>query len=265
MIKPKITIIGLGRVGKAFSIALSKAGYEITHQYKKRDDISELGDLVCIVTPDSEITKVSSKISSSFDDLSGKAFIHCSGAISSSVLKHLKERGAKIACFHPLKSITKKTISFKDIYFDLEGDGDLLNQLEKVAKNIGAKSIRVTPKEKELLHVSAVMASNYLVTLVDMALKISSLSNIPERTLMNALLPLMESSLENLKELNPKEALTGPIARRDLKTVQKHIKLLENEEELLNLYKKLGLMTLNLIEKDLNESNAKLQLFDLLK
>lgn len=263
--KPSVTIIGLGRLGNALSLALEKASYTNIESYSKGEKIEQLNDWVFITTPDSEIVKVVSELALYFKDLNSKQVFHSSGTISSSVLNELKKRGAKTACFHPLASITSKTASFDGIYFDIEGEEAAVSKLELLAEDLGAKSIRVSPKEKELLHVSAVIASNYLVTLADIAIQVSGSSTISQKTLMDALLPLMKSSLDNLHELSPSEALTGPIARGDVKTVQRHIQLLDNEEELLNVYKKLGLLTLELIGNDLNDKTIKYRLYDVLK
>ncbi len=263
--KPSITIIGLGRLGNALSFALEKASYTNVDRYSKGKKIKQLNDWVFITTPDSEIVKVVSELALNFKDLTGKQVFHSSGTISSSVLSELEKLGAKTACFHPLASITSKTASFEGIYFDVEGEEEAVSKLELLAEDLGAKSIRVSPKEKELLHVSAVIASNYLVSLADIAIQVSGSSNIPQKTLMDALLPLMKSSLDNLKELSPSEALTGPISRGDVQTVQRHVKLLENEEELLNVYKKLGLLTLELIGNDLKDNTIKFRLYDVLK
>lgn len=260
-----ISIIGPGRLGNALRTALFKAGYQIGQIYGKTDSLTEFNDITFITTPDSEIRKVASSIASSGKELMGKVFVHCSGAFASSILEELKAKGAGTACFHPLMAVSPETESFKGIYFDIEGEESVLPLLEELAGKIGAKSIRVSPKEKELLHVSAVMASNYLVTLADLSLRISASENIPERTLLDAFLPLMSSSLENLGKLSPTEALTGPIARGDIQTVQEHIKLLQNKPELLEMYKKFGLLTLELISNDLKDSTIKFRLYDLLK
>lgn len=262
---PIISIIGPGRLGNALKSALSKAGYEVARVFGKDESFSGFGDLIFITTPDSEIRKVASQIVASEQNLNEKVIVHCSGVLASSVLDELRREGANIACFHPLMAVSPETESFQNIYFDIEGDETVIPLLEELAKTIGAKSIRVSPKEKELLHVSAVLASNYLVTLADLSLRISASANIPERTLMDAFLPLMNSSLGNLSKLSPTEALTGPIARGDIQTVQKHLKLLENKPELLEIYKKLGLLTLELISNDLKDNTIKFRLYDILK
>lgn len=265
MNKPKITIIGVGRAGRAFSVALREGGLEVSHMYGRGDRIVHLSELVFITVPDSEIRKVSLELAEQFEDLSGKTFVHCSGILPSAILNELEKKKGAIGCFHPLQSITLKTISFKGIYFDIEGEEAVQNQLAEIAAVLGAKSIKVSQKEKEMLHISAVIASNYLVTLSDLAFRASEATNIPQRTLTDALLPLMKSSLQNLEQLSPTEALTGPIARGDIQTVQKHLKLLGKDEELLSIYKKLGLLTLELIGSGIKDNTIKFRLYDLLK
>lgn len=265
MNKPSISIIGPGRLGNTLSVVFENSGYSVEHMYAKGEKIEALSDYTFITTPDSEIVKVVSELALSFQSLQGKQIFHCSGTLSYSILNELSKLGAVTACFHPLQAVTSRTSSFAETYFDLEGEEEALDTLEKLVKDLGAKSMRVNSKEKELLHLSAVMASNYLVTLMDVALQVSGESNISQRTLMDALLPLMKSSLENLNKLSPSEALTGPIARGDIQTVQKHIKLLENEVDLLNMYKKLGLLTLELIGNDLKDNTIKFRLYDALK
>lgn len=261
---PAITIIGPGRLGKALAKAFTEAQYSVK-VFGRKDTFSDFGDITFITTPDSEIRKTASTIASSKAEFDGKIFVHCSGSSPSSILDELKEKGVHIACFHPLQAVSKETKSFKDIYFDLEGDEEALAQLEELAKSLGAKSFRVSSKEKELLHVSAVIASNYLVTLADLALRISESTAISQRDLLNAFLPLMSSSIKNLGELSPSDALTGPISRGDTQTVQKHIKLLKDKPELLEIYKKLGLLTLELIGSEITDHSVKFRLYDLLK
>ena len=261
----KVTIFGLGRLGKALSIALKDAGFEIANSYQKNEPLGELGSLIFITTPDSQIKQIANKLLSANIELKDKLILHCSGVLPSEVLNELSNKGAEVGCFHPLQSITEKTTSFKNIYFDIEGDITILQELEELAITLGANTIRVTKKQKELLHISAVVVSNYLVTLADLALQISGSLEIPQRTLLDALLPLMTSTLDNLSELSTTEALTGPISRGDIQTVQKHIKLLENEDNLLELYKKLGVQTLELIGSDLNDNTIKFRLYDVLK
>ena len=259
-----INIIGPGRLGTALESVFSDMGYEVSllgKEYGKHN----FNGITFLTVPDGEIPGASKKLASSEASFSGKIVVHCSGVFSSEILHELAEKGALTACFHPLRAVGPDTHSFKGIFFDLEGQEEAVSQLENLAEKIGAKSIRVSSEEKELLHISAVMVSNYTVTLADLALRISANNKASERELLDALLPLMNSSFENLDRLSPAEALTGPIARGDIQTVQKHLKLLQNKPELLSIYKHLGLLTLELITDNLKDHTIKFRLYDLLK
>lgn len=265
MNKATVTIIGLGRTGKVLSQTLEEAGYQIYSTISKGEHVSKVGDITFITTPDSEIVKVSKQLLDQVEDIEHKYIFHCSGTVPSSVLKELEMKGAMVGCLHPLMAITETSKSFRDVYFDIEAPENSVSQIKKIIEDLGAKSFVVTEKEKELLHVSAVMASNYLVTLTDLALRISEKSNISQRILLDAMLPLMNSSLTNLRKLTPSKALTGPISRGDIQTVQKHIKLLEGDQEMLDMYKKLGLLTLELSGDNLEDNTIKFRLYDVLK
>lgn len=257
----RVSIIGLGQVGTAFLKVFSGYNFEITSVFN-RTEIStsltstfpgvffkkgmpskkdELGDLIFITVSDDAISKVSKRLAEIIGDPKSKNIVHCSGTHTSESLSDLKNRGAKVASFHPIKAITKSSKSFENIWFDIEGDDDLLQILEELAELFGAYSFRVEPEAKSFFHASAVVASNYLVVLADLVSKISAQGNIPEETAIKALAPLMENTLSNITELGVTDALTGPIARGDVQTIENHLSSLESKPKLQMLYKTLGM------------------------
>ncbi|MEX2477518.1 MAG: DUF2520 domain-containing protein [Gracilimonas sp.] len=256
----RISIIGLGQVGMTFLEVLSEKNFEITSVFNRSEIESSiqskypktifqaglpekndpLGDLIFLTVSDDAISEISTQLSRKINGFDGKSIVHCSGTHSSKVLEPFQEKGATVASFHPIKAITKKTSSFNNIWFDMEGDELLLTMLEELADLFGANSFRVEPEAKPFLHASAVVASNYLVVLADLVTKISAKGNIPEDIAIKALSPLMENTLSNIKELGVTDALTGPIARGDVQTIEKHLQSLDAEPGLSELYKKLG-------------------------
>lgn len=208
-----------------------------------------LGDLIILAVSDDSIELVSKQIADILTPIENKNVIHCSGTHSSEILAHLEKKGVRIASFHPIKSVTKNTVSFEGIWFDMEGDKELLSILEQLSENLGAFSFRVEPEAKPYLHASAVVASNYLVVLADLVSKISAKGNIPGETAIKALAPLMENTLSNINELGVTDALTGPIAREDVQTIQKHLQCLASAPELQGLYKTLGLEAVKIAER----------------
>jgi len=263
--KQSITIFGPGKVGSALNRALSKAGYRVVSMFASDEfpqALNELGELILIATPDSVIESLALKISKSFSDFEGKIFVHCSGTQSSDILGSLKDKKAAIGSFHPMKSITSKQNSFSGTWFDIEGDQKCLAVLSKVAEDLDAKTIEVDKDTKALLHASAVMVSNYYLALLQSASEIAQLSGVDKDSALEILLPLSYSVLENVKENGIEHSLTGPIARGDVSTVEKHVKLLKKQPELLNLYKNLGVFTLNLASLDRGTYSALKSIFE---
>jgi predicted short-subunit dehydrogenase-like oxidoreductase (DUF2520 family) len=89
-----------------------------------------------------------------------------------------------------------------------------------------------------------VLVSNYVVTLVDMATRLWQQFGVDPDSAAEALLPLLQGTVDNLRRLGLPDALTGPIARGDLGTVERHLEALAAAApDLLPAYRKLGLQT----------------------
>jgi len=252
MIKPSITIFGVGRVGGALKKSLSNAGYSIASTFVRNtipESKNALGDIIFLTVHDRDIKNLADELASSFPSFEDKYVIHCSGTLDSSVLKSLAEKGAKTASFHPLKAITLDDDSLAGVWFDMEGDASALKILTEIAEDLEAECFEINPEAKPLLHAAAVVAANYLVTLMKLATDIANAGDIDREIALKALLPLTESSLKNIKEKGFKGSLTGPIARGDVETIQRHLQNLTTNPELLKFYKVLGIETLHLVTK----------------
>lgn len=262
MIKnPSISIFGLGRVGGVLQKSLSDSGYKIKSVFSREtfpDSVDELGDLIFLTVQDSEIGNLTNKLTASFSDYSDKFIIHCSGTLDASVLEPFRSKGAEIASFHPLKAITLNDNSLENVWFDMDGDDEVLKLLKKIAKDFNAQSFEVKPEAKPLLHAAAVVSANYVVTLMKLATDLAKAGDIDPEVALKALLPLTESSITNIKEKGFQEALTGPIARGDEETIKEHVKILKKHPDLLSIYKKLGYLTVELTRLD-PESKKKLK------
>ena len=251
MKKPSITIFGIGRIGGALEKSLSNSGYPIHSTFSRNtfpEKEEDLGEVIFLTIHDREIAELAKKIALKCSSFQGKYVIHCSGTLDLLVLQPLADKGAKTASFHPLKAVTKDDDSFTGVWFDMDGDASALTLLKKITKDLKAECFEINPEAKPLLHAAAVVSSNYLVTLLKLATDIANAGDIDRDIALQALLPLTESSLENIKEKGFEGSLTGPIARGDVDTIQRHVKILKNHPELLSVYKKLGYLTLQLAQ-----------------
>lgn len=212
--------------------------------------LDQLGDVIFLTVSDRAIPEVASRLAELDGRFKGRTFVHCSGNESADLLQILRSKGASVASLHPLQTFTVRSEpgDFKNIYFSIQGDSQAFPELTKIAGTLGANTIEVTEDQKSHLHAAAVLVSNYLTTLVGDAVAIGAQGGLSDDQVKEALLPLTKTALQNIEEQSFQEALTGPIKRGDLTTVEKHLSLLDEKPELQNLYCVLGLQTLSLAE-----------------
>lgn len=269
--KPSISILGLGRVGRALYVSLKREGYKIHSVYSRNSkdvpeykgafppDLSQTGELFFITVSDDQIKPVISDLK----DLGGHstaAFVHCSGTFTSSIFEGLSPLAAS---FHPMKAVTDSTDTFHTSWFDAEGAEAVLRILQSLSNDLGIHMLRVSPEAKPFLHAASVMASNYMVSLASLSRDMAEAGGIEPHQAFNALLPLMKSSLQNIEDKGIDHALTGPIDRGDIMVVREHLEVLKHHPDLLSAYKTLGLASIKLSKsKDQKSLAAIKELFE---
>jgi predicted short-subunit dehydrogenase-like oxidoreductase (DUF2520 family) len=110
-----------------------------------------------------------------------------------------------------------------------------------------------------LYHAAAVVASNYLVTLMDLVFGLAEPAGIARSEALKAMAPLIHGTLANIEKVGIPEALTGPIARGDSQIVARHLEQIQDQAPgLLELYKTLGRHTVSiaLAKKSLSDQAA---------
>ena len=131
--------------------------------------------------------------------------------------------------------------------FFIEGDEAAVVVLEQLARDVGGLPIRIAPAAKTLYHAAAVTACNYLAALMDAATTLMTQAGLARKEALAALQPIVRATLDNVFNLGPADALTGPIARGDAQIVRRHIEALKASPTALeNLYRALGLWTVQL-------------------
>lgn len=265
---PDVTIIGTGRLGQVLTKRLAEKEIAVKSVFNRTEkkarklsgelNISlsgafptikkELGHLIFFTVPDDLIEDAAEQLAQIDSDFSEFTFVHCSGNESATVLQPLREKGGVIASFHPLQSFTDKagTSDFENIFFSMQGDRKAFRILMPLAHKIGAHAFEVSEEQKSQLHIAAVIASNYLVSLMNTSLEAASLGGLSEKQVQKALFPLIRQTLHNTSKQTIGEALTGPIARGDIKTLEKHLKYLDSRPRLQKIYALLGNETVNI-------------------
>ncbi|MTI82158.1 MAG: DUF2520 domain-containing protein [Firmicutes bacterium] len=289
MNKPSIAIVGAGKVGSALAVALQKADYPIVGiasrslqsaqklglrlQVDYSDQPAQIvtkAKTVFITTPDREITKTTVSIAAAGGFKEGQVVVHTSGVLSSKAIIIAAEHGASIAAFHPLQSFADIDTAINNLpgsYFALDGDAVALKTLEPILNDLQGKGITINAKDKPLYHAAAVVASNYLVTILHLATEMLSKLGMDQKQAAEALFPLIQGTINNIKNKGTANALTGPIERGDKETMQKHLdKLALFDLEEQQAYKALGAMTVKIaLEKGSIDEDTAYQLINTLE
>ena len=270
MTKPSFAIVGCGKLGTSLGKHLLAAGYPLagltsktlssaeetariigTDQYGHPPwEISKNADVVFITTPDGIISTACKTLVDQKGLKTGAIVMHCSGAHPSTILSSAEQAGFSIGSMHPLQSFASKKLTgnpFSGIIMSAEGADKAVNVARQMAKDLGADCITILTEAKTLYHASAVVASNYLVTLLDLAIKLMETAGLSATESFNVLKPLVDGTLSNIGKVGIPEALTGPIARGDTETVERHIAdIITQRPELITLYKTLGRHTVDI-------------------
>jgi predicted short-subunit dehydrogenase-like oxidoreductase (DUF2520 family) len=205
-----ITVIGAGRAGSAIAARLRERGYRV----------GEDGELRLLCVPDRAIAEVAQSIPP------GPWVAHVSGATP------LAELAPHVNRFsvHPLQTLTRERgpEQLDGAWAAVTGESaDALARAHELAASLGLRPFVLADDRRALYHAGAAMASNFLVTLHRAASRLLVDADAPPE----ALLPLMERTIANGFEL------TGPIARGDRTTVERHLAAIrEDDPEVEPLY-----------------------------
>ncbi|MGV7211051.1 Rossmann-like and DUF2520 domain-containing protein [Oxalobacteraceae bacterium A2-2] len=154
--------------------------------------------------------------------LDGSIVFHCSGALPSAQLQTAREAGALLASVHPIRSFADPAAvaeRFHGTFCGVEGDAQALAVLVPALQVIGAEPVAIDAAAKTVYHAAAVFASNYLVTVLDAALRAYQAAGIPEAVARRLAEPLARESMDNVFRLGAAAALSGPVVRGDMATV----------------------------------------------
>ena len=177
---------------------------------------------------------------------------HCSGAKSSAVLASARARGAAVASVHPVRSFAdpaRVAADFAGTFCGIEGDAAALAVLAPAFAAIGARLVPIDPAAKTIYHAASVFASNYLVTVMDAALRAYRAAGIDEDTARQLAGPLATETLANVLRLGARPALSGPIARGDLATVSRQQAALDGwDAGTGELYRALAAATVTMVQ-----------------
>ncbi len=218
----KVRIVGAGRAGRSFQLALSELGVDVellaarpllgTAQLRQA---AHGTDALLLAVADRFVSAVAAEV----EPDAGAALLHCSGSLPLSALA----AGAggphrRIASLHPLATLPDPVVGSLRLrggtFFAVSGD-QLATEL---ALLLGGRPIVVAEEDRAAYHAAACVAANHLVGLLGQVERIGAAAGLP----LEAFLPLARGALDDVAMLGPRAALTGPACRGDLPTLEGH-------------------------------------------
>ncbi len=259
----RFSIVGAGRLGTSLGAALVRRGWEIAFIVDKdaraaREGrriigagraavtigrTARPGEVVVLAVPDEAVAGVAASLAGSGPGWDGRTVLHTSGVLPADALRPLKRRGARIGSLHPVQTFPRKDVPasvFRGITWGVEGEEAAVATALALVRSLGGRALLLAAKDKPRYHAACALASNALVALMGEAAGLLKTAGIDDRTASDILLPLAQETLQNVKNLGPAEALTGPVRRGDVATVRKHLEALKGEPGAGGIYRALG-------------------------
>jgi predicted short-subunit dehydrogenase-like oxidoreductase (DUF2520 family) len=170
----------------------------------------------------------------------GQAMVHTSGLLGAEVLSPAMAAGTQIGSFHPLVAFadTERAVAaLHGATIAIEGDDQLTALLGRMAEAIGGIPVRLAPGAKSAYHAGAVLAAGGFVALLDAIAELGRVAGLDEQGALAIYGPLIEQTLGNARVLGIEAALTGPMTRGDVGTLEAHLAALrEHAPAVLELY-----------------------------
>lgn len=191
--------------------------------------------------PDDVVPEMAHALAGQGEAPAGCAAFHLSGALATEVLAPLHARGYAVGSFHPLQALAHPVSGARRLrgsWVAVTGAPEAVAIARRVAGALEAGTLAIPESRRPLYHAAAVMASNFIPPLLDVACRLLERAGVPHEDALPALLPLVRGTLENLAEHGVSAGLTGPIPRGDVETVGLHLRALEAEDR--RLYAALG-------------------------
>lgn len=236
-------IVGPGRIGRSLCGAATAAGFEVRLVGRKElaeglagVDPGTVGPILLAV-PDAEITTACRAVLACGRPHGPLG--HLSGATGLSALDDAAAAGIAVFSMHPLQTFADGETDPAGVHCAVTAaDPETDAEVQALARAIGMRPFSLAEEDRGAYHAAAAMASNFLVTLEADAAGLLGKLGIGEARQMLA--PLISRSLENWIEAGA-AALTGPIARGDEETVDRHLEALrERAPELIESYRALA-------------------------
>jgi predicted short-subunit dehydrogenase-like oxidoreductase (DUF2520 family) len=190
------------------------------------DEIIPSCDFIFLCVPDNEIASCSQNI-----NYEGQPVVcHVSGAASINLLNNHTRHGV----LYPLQTLKKylNVLEPADPVLIEGNDPDSARKLMELASTISEHPVLCDTPNRLIYHLAAVFVNNFSNLMYLVAKKLTEPSGLD----FNLLKPLIYRTISNADQFGPAKSVTGPAARHDHSTMQKHLELLKDDPDAKDLY-----------------------------
>ncbi len=267
----KVGFIGAGRagcsLGRYFADKAGQAGMQVAGYYSIMEEEAKWAaaytgsayfhtpeevlaavDTLIISTPDGAVKGVWESISK--ENLEGRIICHLSGSLSSDVFSGIEAHGAYPLSIHPMFAFSSRESVYEqlqEVCFTLEGAPQAVTVWQRIFELTGNPAEVIRKECKPAYHAAASILSNHVVGVLSMGYQLLERCGFSEEAARRFTATLVRENVERVIENGCVQALTGPIERGDLETVQKHLAVLEESEK--EIYLTCGKELLRLAEQ----------------
>lgn len=210
----------IGFASRTFASAQENARITESRAWQDPLALAQACDIILLSMADDAIAEHAATLANG--GCTGKLCGIFSGALSSADLAPLADAGNTVFSLHPPYSFPDKQMNpalLDNVTFTLEGTGADMDKLRQTLQNADIAYREISPADKPRYHAAACVGANYLVSLVKLMEDLLAGTDISPELFY----PMAQAALENAFLHGPEAALTGPVARGDAGTLQRHM------------------------------------------
>ena len=220
-----------GYFSKSRNSARMAAEFTGTRCFESLEDAVESSDIIFITASDGAIGEIWDSIKKLA--IGDKIVCHCSGSLSSDVFTGIEESGAYGYSVHPMYAISDRYnshVNFTEATVTIEGSEKHRDFVSDLFRKSGNTIKIISRENKPLYHAASVVVSNHVVGLIQFGVDLLEDCGFTGEEALEALFPLINNNVDNIRKSGIVNSLTGPVERGDAETVQKHLERLDGED-----------------------------------
>ena len=255
MTPPRVFVLGAGRAGRGLALAFQGAGVPVVGLHGRRPapewvtpitagripDAMRSADVVLIAVRDAQLDEAIRELLDA-GPASSAVVLQASGGTEPGAYRIARAQGIPCGTFHPLLPLAdpdRTPERVRGAYIGIDGDPRARQAAKRLATEIGGRTLDIPPGQRALYHAGAVIASNFVGVLLELAAETMRVAGVSPDAARGATRALLLAAADNLRNADAADALTGPVARGDVHTVRAHLEALAPYPEIDTVYRAL--------------------------